>query len=99
MSRLDEAAITEGLRQLPGWRREGKVITKSLRFKDFTEAMVFVNGVAAVAERANHHPDIALHDFKDVTLRLWTHHDGGVTSHDLVLARAIEGVPGASRPS
>lgn len=97
--KLDEAAITEGLRQLPGWRREGKVITKSWSFKDFTAAMVFVNAVAAVAERANHHPDIALHDFKDVTLRLWTHHDDGITSHDLALARAIEGVPGASRPS
>lgn len=99
MSRLDDEAITEGLRQLPGWSREGTAITKSYRFKDFTEAMVFVNAVAAVAERANHHPDIALHDFKDVTLRLWTHHDDGVTSHDLALARAIEGVPGASRPS
>ncbi len=99
MSRLDDEAITEGLRQLAGWSREGTAITKSYRFKDFTEAMVFVNAVAAVAERANHHPDIALHDFKDVTLRLWTHHDGGVTSHDLALARAIEGVPGASRPS
>ena len=97
--KLDDAAITEGLRQLPGWRRDGKAITKSCRFKDFTAAMVFVNAVAAVAERANHHPDIALHDFKDVTLRLWTHHDGGITSHDLALARAIEGVPGASTPS
>jgi len=99
MSRLDEGAIAEALRQLPGWRRDGKAITKSYRFEDFTAAMAFVNAVAVVAERANHHPDIALHDFKDVTLRLWTHHDDGVTSHDLVLARAIEGVPGASRPS
>lgn len=99
MSLLNDKAITEGLRTLPGWSREGKVITKGYRFKDFTEAMVFVNAVAAVAEKANHHPDITLHDFRDVTLRLSTHHDRGITAHDLSLARAIEGVPGASKPS
>jgi 4a-hydroxytetrahydrobiopterin dehydratase len=99
MSRLDDTALADGLRRLPGWRREGKTITKSYRFKDFIEAMAFVNAVAAVAEQAHHHPDIALHDYKDVTLRLWTHHDGGITSHDLALAAAIEGGPGASRPS
>jgi 4a-hydroxytetrahydrobiopterin dehydratase len=99
MSRLDDAAVTEGLRTLPGWSREGTVITKRYRFKDFGEALAFVNAVATVAERVNHHPDIALHDYKDVTLRLWTHHDGGITAHDLALARAIEGGPAASRRS
>jgi 4a-hydroxytetrahydrobiopterin dehydratase len=99
MSRLDDAGVADGLRRLPGWSREGKTITKSYRFRDFTEAMAFVNAVAAVAERANHHPDIALHDYKDVTLRLWTHHDGGITSQDLALAAAIEGGPGASTSS
>jgi 4a-hydroxytetrahydrobiopterin dehydratase len=99
MSRLDDAAITDALRPLPGWSREGKTITKRYRFKDFAEAVAFVNAVAVIAERANHHPDIALHDYKDVTLRLWTHHDGGITSHDVALAAAIEAGPGASRPS
>ncbi len=99
MSRLDDAAVADGLRRLPGWSREDKTITKQYRFKDFAEAMAFVNAVAAVAERANHHPDIALHDYRNVTLRLWTHHDGGITSHDLALAAAIDGGPGASRPT
>jgi 4a-hydroxytetrahydrobiopterin dehydratase len=99
MSRLDERAITDGLRALPGWSRDGKVITRSYRFKDFAEALAFVNAVGAVAERVNHHPDIALHDYKDVTLRLWTHHDDGITTHDFALARAIEAAPGAARPS
>lgn len=99
MSRLDDGALAEALGGLPGWTRDGEAITKRYRFEDFTAAMAFVNAVAAVAERAHHHPDIALHDFKEVTLRLWTHHDGGVTVHDLALARAIDGGPGASRPS
>ena len=99
MSRLDDTAVAYGLRRLPGWTREGKAITKSYRFKDFKEAMAFVNAVGAVAERANHHPDISLHDYKDVTLRLWTHHDGGITAHDLALAAAIEGGPAAARPA
>jgi 4a-hydroxytetrahydrobiopterin dehydratase len=96
MSRLDDTAVADGLQRLPGWSREGTTITKRYRFRDFAEAMAFVNAVAVVAERANHHPDIALHDYKDVTLRLWTHHDGGITSHDLALAAAIEAGPGAS---
>ena len=99
MSRLDDGAITQGLRTLPGWSRDGKVISKSFHFEDFAAAMAFVNAVAAVAERANHHPDIALHDYKDVTLRLWTHHDGGVSTHDLALAAAIEAGPASGRRS
>jgi hypothetical protein len=58
MPRLDDTAVEEGLRRLPGWERRGSQIVKSFMREDFAQAMVFVNEVAAAAEAAGHHPDI-----------------------------------------
>ncbi|HEX3539992.1 MAG TPA: 4a-hydroxytetrahydrobiopterin dehydratase [Acidimicrobiales bacterium] len=71
------------------WTREGDELVKVVTRKDFAEAMQFVNAVAALAERANHHPDIAI-SWNRVTLRLSTHSAGGLTSLDLDLAAAID---------
>lgn len=91
MSLLDDRALTDALRGLPGWTRADRAITKSWRFGDFKEAMFFVNGVAALAERAGHHPDIDIR-YSQVTLTLWTHDAGGVTDKDVALARAVDAV-------
>ena len=88
MSRLDEAAVAAELARTPGWRRAGPAIERTWRFRDFREAMAFVNGVAALAERENHHPDVAIHG-NEVTLSLWTHSAGGLTARDFDLARTI----------
>jgi 4a-hydroxytetrahydrobiopterin dehydratase len=57
---------------------------------DFAAAIAFVNRVAEVAEAANHHPDIELHGWNKVRLRLSTHSEGGVTAADLDMARRID---------
>jgi 4a-hydroxytetrahydrobiopterin dehydratase len=88
MSRLDEAAIAQALRQAPGWERTGSEITRTYRFKDFGEALAFVNRVGDLAERAGHHPDIDIR-YNAVKLTLSTHDAGGLTSKDFELARAI----------
>jgi 4a-hydroxytetrahydrobiopterin dehydratase len=88
MSRLDEAAIAQALRQAPGWERTGSEITRTYRFKDFREALAFVNRVGDLAERAGHHPDIDIR-YNAVKLTLSTHDAGGLTSKDFELARAI----------
>ena len=84
--RDDEAA--RELAALPGWSRDGVAIVRTWRFADFKTAMIFVNGVAALAEQAEHHPDIAIH-YNEVTLRLWSHDAGGLTRRDVDLARRI----------
>ncbi len=89
MSLLDKRALSEALRGLPGWTRAERAIAKSWRFHDFKEAMFFVNGVAALAERRGHHPDIDVR-YSQVTLTLWTHDAGGVTDKDVALARAVD---------
>ena len=58
-------------------------------FKDFNEAMAFINKVAVLAEAEGHHPDI--HCFwNKVILELWTHAIDGLSINDFILARKIE---------
>jgi 4a-hydroxytetrahydrobiopterin dehydratase len=89
MSRLDDAGVAQALRQTPGWERAGSEIRRTYRFKDFLEALAFVNRVGDLAERAGHHPDIDIR-YNAVTLALSTHDAGGLTAKDFELARAID---------
>jgi 4a-hydroxytetrahydrobiopterin dehydratase len=68
-----------------GWQELEGALQREFRFKDFAQAIDFVNRVAEVAEEAHHHPDIAVH-WNRVTLRLWTHTAGAVTDRDVELA-------------
>ena len=86
--RLSDAAIAAGVANL-AWTREGDELAKTVTKKDFAEAMQFVNAVADLAERANHHPDISI-SWNKVTLRLSTHSAGGLTQKDLDLAGQID---------
>jgi len=89
MATVDEARIGEFLDRHPGWGRDGDAIVRTFEFADFTEAMGFVTQVALVSERAFHHPDIGIR-WNEVTLRLSTHSEGGVTEKDLELADRID---------
>ena len=74
----------------PGWRLEQSAtrLERRFEFRDFVEAMRFVNRVADVAEREGHHPDIAIH-WNRVDLVLWTHKIGGLHENDFILAAKI----------
>ena len=67
---------------------DGKKITRTFEFKGFIEAMAFVNKVAVLAEKENHHPDINI-QWNKVTLTLTTHDAGGLTEKDLGMAEKI----------
>src|SRR5256886_12047255 len=86
MTLLSDAAVLAELEQTPGWTRVSKTLDRTYRFQSFRDAMFFVNGVAALAESAGHHPDIAVH-YNVVALSLWTHSAGGLTAQDLRLRR------------
>lgn len=72
------------------WSREAETIVRDWKLPDFAAAIAFVNRVAELAERANHHPDILLHGWNGVRITLSTHSEGGVTDADLALAEAID---------
>jgi 4a-hydroxytetrahydrobiopterin dehydratase len=89
VSRLDGAGIAQALGQTPGWEHVGSEIRRTYRFKDFREALAFVNRVGDLAERAGHHPDIDIR-YNAVTLALTTHDAGGLSAKDFDLARMID---------
>jgi 4a-hydroxytetrahydrobiopterin dehydratase len=68
-----------------GWSESEGALERTFAFKDFREALDFVNEVGALAEAENHHPDIAI-NYNKVTLRWWTHTAGGITDRDRELA-------------
>jgi 4a-hydroxytetrahydrobiopterin dehydratase len=68
-----------------GWTEVGKALERTFEFENFVDALAFVNRVGELAEAENHHPDIALH-YNRVTLRWWTHTEGGITDRDRELA-------------
>ncbi len=74
-----------------GWTNDGQALTKVFERRDFDGSIAFVNAVAAVANRLNHHPDIAL-SWKEVTIRTWSHDVGAITERDAALARAIDAI-------
>ncbi len=76
--------------QAPGWDviENGKKIKREFTFKDFKEAMIFVNHVADIAEGEGHHPDFYIH-YNHVTLELWTHAIGGLSENDFIVAAKV----------
>lgn len=91
MELLTDDQITAKLSEASGWTLEGGQITRTVQRKDFKDAIIFVGGVAFLAERANHHPDILI-QWNKVTLTLSTHSAGGLTAADFNLARQISGL-------
>lgn len=89
MAKLSALAVKRRLAGLRGWKQAGNAIQKQYTFADFKDAMFFVNTVAALAEKAGHHPDITV-TYNRVTLLLSTHDAGGLTRKDFDLARRIE---------
>lgn len=78
------------MKHVPGWmlRDDGKEISREFTFKDFKEAMAFVNEVAEIAEREGHHPDIHVR-WNKVRLDLSTHAIGGLSTNDFIVAAKV----------
>lgn len=85
---LSAAEIQSKLSALPDWVFEGKTIKTTLSFKNFIEAVEFINRVVQPAEAAGHHPDLAI-SYNKVTISLTTHDAGGLTRKDFDMAQAL----------
>jgi 4a-hydroxytetrahydrobiopterin dehydratase len=89
---LSQAEVQARLTDLEGWRSADGAIEREWKLDDFAAAIAFVNRVAELAERANHHPDILIHGWNKVRLTLSTHSEGGLTESDFALAARIDGL-------
>ena len=92
---LDGPTIQAHLAAVPHWELspDGKRIRRHLRARDFLTALDFFRRIGEVAEAEDHHPDLHLVNYRDVTVELWTHAQGGVTENDFVLAARIDQLP------
>ena len=69
-----------------GWSEVDGALERTFKFRDFAEALAFVNRVGEAPEAADHHPVVAIH-WNRVTLRWWTHTKNAITERDVELAR------------
>ncbi|HEY9600876.1 MAG TPA: 4a-hydroxytetrahydrobiopterin dehydratase [Allocoleopsis sp.] len=95
MTRLSEQEITQQIKSLPEWTLEGKELRRTFQFKNFVEAIDFVNRLVEPAETAGHHPDLAI-SYNKVTVSLTTHDAGGLTQKDFDLAKTISQLAASS---
>jgi 4a-hydroxytetrahydrobiopterin dehydratase len=89
--------IDERLGALQDWHRDGDEIVRDVEGKDFAAAIALVNAVAALAEEANHHPDILVHGWNKVRFSVTNHRAGGLTQSDFDLAAQIDRLPGVQQ--
>lgn len=90
MNKLNQDQIVANLSKFQGWIFENESISKQFQFKDFIEALSFVNAVGLESEKMDHHPDILMFAWNKVKITISTHDAGGVTDKDFSLAQKIE---------
>jgi 4a-hydroxytetrahydrobiopterin dehydratase len=85
----------EQVAKLDGWKltHNGERIEKKWTVKHFMAGIDFFNAVAKVAEEQQHHPDLHLAGYRNVTIELYTHAIGGLSENDFILAAKIDELP------
>lgn len=86
---LDEASSLALLGKLPGWALQEKKLEKSFAFKNYYETMAFVNALAWISHREDHHPDLSV-GYNKCHVSYWTHAIGGLSENDFICAAKIE---------
>ena len=93
---LKEDELSEAIQELDGWSIDTIMLKKRLEFENFAKALAFVNKVGALAESADHHPDITF-GWGYAEFSVTTHDRGGITDADIALASKIDQIQGQNR--
>jgi 4a-hydroxytetrahydrobiopterin dehydratase len=88
---LTQTEIDQKLESVPEWQQLKQTITRTFKFKNFVEAIAFVNQLVEPAEAAGHHPDLTI-SYNKVTVSLSTHDARGLTDKDFALAQTISNI-------
>ena len=89
MAVLSSREVEDKIKDLEGWEVSGNEIRKVYEMKNFIDSIGFVNKVAILAEKADHHPDILI-KYSKVSISLSTHSEGGITEKDFNLASQVD---------
>jgi|TARA_B110000914_G_C15376678_1_gene405726 4a-hydroxytetrahydrobiopterin dehydratase len=92
MDLLKDEDINNRIRMIGPWDydSEDKILIRETTFKDFMEAMGFMNKLAEAADKLNHHPDMTLCEYNRVIVTTTTHDAGGITDNDIRLTQSFE---------
>ena len=76
--------------QVPGWNlsADGKTISRRFEFKGFYKTMAFINAVAWIANREDHHPDFSA-GYNYCAVSFTTHAIDGLSENDFICAARI----------
>jgi len=88
MQALNSQQVSEKLQSLNGWGLKGSEIMRDFSFKNFYETMAFVNAVAYIANRQDHHPDMEV-GYNKCTVKYSTHSVGGLSENDFICAAKV----------
>jgi|SRR5690606_10461068 len=85
--KLTQARVNELLPEVPGWHvvEDGHALRKEFGFDDYHRTMAFVNALAFIAHREDHHPDLSVH-YDRCVVRYSTHDVGGLSENDFICA-------------
>lgn len=86
---LEPKQIDALLAQLPGWALEKGVISKTWSFANYYETLAFVNAVAWVSHREDHHPELSV-SYNRCRVQYSTHSVGGLSENDFICAAKLE---------
>jgi len=92
MPKMNEPDIVSRMPAARDWERLGDMLVRSWQFPSSRRALEFVNQVAALAERHDHHPDIVL-SYRTVRLEVSTHAVGGLTEGDFAFVAEVNALP------
>ncbi len=81
--------VAEAIHRLPGWQSSGKEISKTYQFKNYNETIAFVNAIAWMSHREDHHPDLEV-GYNKCRVRYSTHSIGGISENDIICAAKVE---------
>ncbi|BCR03859.1 putative pterin-4-alpha-carbinolamine dehydratase [Desulfuromonas versatilis] len=77
------------LQGLEGWESQEGMIYRTFRFKNYCQTMAFVNAVAWIAHRENHHPDLQV-GYNTCRVSYTTHAIGGLSENDFICAAKVQ---------
>ena len=86
---LKNEEIEKLLKEIPSWVIKDCHVFRQFKFRNFKEAIAFVNKVAEIAEKEGHHPDIKI-SYNKVSIKLFTHSIKGLSENDFIVAAKID---------
>ena len=88
---MSAAAIAAQLQVLPEWTLQGDAIARTYQFGDYYETIAFVNALAFMVHREDHHPDLQV-GYNRVAVRFNTHSVRGISENDFICAARADAV-------